>query len=154
MEVYETMLITKVNGYILSESDTDVEILKHMNTRHLHTETKDMGSDCEDVLNNKNCDLALCERYFKSNPIIPTDRELPKSGERYRHFKTGKIIMVIGVSQDTENVGSYSVVYLCKDKDNMDKMWNRPLDMFLSRVDAEKYPEHAGKWRFERLDDD
>ena len=69
-------------------------------------------------------------------------REIPKSGRAYRHFK-GNIIIVLGVATHTETKEDL-VVYM-----HNDKIWARPLDMFLSEVDHEKYPEVKQKYRFE-----
>lgn len=71
-------------------------------------------------------------------------REIPKSGQAYRHFK-GNIIMVLGVATHTETKEDL-VVYM-----HNDKIWARPLDMFLSEVDHEKYPDVTQKYRFERI---
>ncbi len=71
-------------------------------------------------------------------------REIPKSGQAYRHFK-GNIAIVLGVATHTETKEDL-VVYM-----HNDKIWARPLDMFLSEVDHEKYPEVTQKYRFERI---
>lgn len=95
-----------------------------------------------------NCDLALLERHFKHNSDISKfDRPLPQAGEKYKHFKIGKIVEVIGISRHTENQ-EWTVVYRYEDK-----IWNRPLDMFMSEVDHEKYPDVAQKYRFELVEE-
>lgn len=72
------------------------------------------------------------------------NRKLPCEGELWKHFK-GNIVRVIGISQDTEH-NTYSVVYLYEDR-----LFNRPLAMFMSEVDHEKYPDTKQKYRFERM---
>lgn len=53
--------------------------------------------------------------------------------------------MVLGVATHTETKEEL-VVYM-----HNDKIWARPLDMFLSEVDHEKYPDVTQKYRFERI---
>lgn len=80
----------------------------------------------------ENCDLALLTRHFKADNISAEfDRPLPKKGEKYRHFKLGKIVTVIGVSRHTETE-ELTVVY-----EYEGHIWNRPLEMFMSKVDKE-----------------
>lgn len=95
----------------------------------------------------ENCDLALLTRHFKKDNISTEfDRPLPKKGEKYRHFKLGKIVTVIGVSRHTETE-EMSVVY-----EYEGHIWNRPLEMFMSEVDKEKYPNTEQKYRFEKVE--
>lgn len=95
----------------------------------------------------ENCDLALLTRHFKADNISAEfDRPLPKKGEKYRHFKLGKIVTVIGVSRHTETE-ELTVVY-----EYEGHIWNRPLEMFMSEVDKEKYPNAEQKYRFEKVE--
>ena len=66
-------------------------------------------------------------------------------GKRYRHFKGGMyLVNNIAVHSETaELMVVYSSFY------DMQKVWVRPLSMFLSEVDREKYPNVAQKMRFE-----
>ena len=91
----------------------------------------------------KNCDLALLTRHFKKKSSMEFDRPLPKEGEVYRHFKIGKLVTIIGISRHTETE-EVDVVYKCEDT-----IWSRPLEMFMSEVDHEKYPDSTQKYRFE-----
>lgn len=95
-----------------------------------------------------NCDLALLTRHFNHNypPVIDFDRPLPQRGERYRHFKIGKIVKIVGLSRHTENE-EITVVY-----EYNHNLWNRPLSMFMSEVDKEKYPDAEQKYRFEKVE--
>ena len=96
----------------------------------------------------ENCDLALLTRHFKVDNISTEfDRPLPRKGEKYKHFKLGKIVTVIGISRHTETE-EMSVAY-----EYEGHIWNRPLEMFMSEVDKEKYPNAEQKYRFERLSD-
>lgn len=68
-----------------------------------------------------------------------------KARSIYRHFK-GDYMYVIGVAKHSETLEDL-VVY-----EHKGKLWTRPMDMFLSEVDHEKYPEVKQKYRFEEID--
>ena len=63
-------------------------------------------------------------------------REL-QIGRVYRHFK-GDYYLVEGVANDSET-GAPFVIYRKLYGDG--GLWLRPLEMFLSKVDQEKYPD-------------
>ena len=69
-------------------------------------------------------------------------------GRVYRHFK-GDYYLVEAVARDSETEQPV-VIYRKLYADG--GLWVRPLSMFLSRVDREKYPDAAQKWRFELQD--
>lgn len=118
--------------------------------RHLHIQGGDIGDWNEHIpIFQPNCDLYECEKYFKREDGWPVDIDRKVVvGQKYRHFK-GKIVEVLAVSQDTEMPGQFIVVYI--DKDN--QVWHRPLGMFLSEVDHEKYPLVKQKYRFELIEE-
>lgn len=76
-------------------------------------------------------------------------------GGTYRHFK-GFNAHVLALAKHTET-GEELVVYACKatiecrDTEHDERVYARPIDMFLSEVDREKYPNARQKYRFELL---
>lgn len=96
----------------------------------------------------ENCDLALLTKHFKGfcDSAYNFDHPIPQKGEKYKHFKLGKIVTIIGISKHTETE-EISVVY-----EYEGHIWNRPLEMFMSEVDKEKYPNAEQKYRFELVE--
>lgn len=143
--------IFRFSGYLLSNDgyslQAQIKGIKHFAAvdemwQQLHVEESECFElDGED---EENCDLALLARHFKKDATnMQFDRPLPKAGQKYRHFKLGKIVTVIGISRHTETE-EVSVAY-----DYEGTIWNRPIEMFMNEVDRCAYPNAKQKYRFE-----
>ena len=97
--------------------------------------------------NMQNCDLADLEARFNHKPNGNLKLRPLAVGGIYRHFK-GHHVKVLACSIGTE-YGEKIVVY---EHLGDHTIWHRPLEMFLSEVDREKYPDVEQKWRFELVD--
>lgn len=147
--------IFRFSGYLVSNRENislediydDISNVGYAeNWQQLHIEqSEEFNLDGED---KPNCDLALLTRHFKSfcDSAYNFDRPIPQKGEKYKHFKLGKIVTIIGISKHTETE-EISVVY-----EYEGHIWNRPLEMFMSEVDKEKYPNAEQKYRFELVE--
>ncbi len=75
-------------------------------------------------------------------------RPNPRPQEIYRHFK-GNIYQIITLARHSEN-GMKMVVY--QQLYAPYEVYVRPLEMFMSKIDARKYPNETQIYRFEKID--
>lgn len=76
------------------------------------------------------------------------ESRIVKEGQVYKHFK-GTMHRIICIAKHSET--KEDMVVYTHDDDN--EVWARPLDMFLSEVDHERYPEIKQRYRFELQED-
>lgn len=73
------------------------------------------------------------------------NRKPPVSGEIWKHFKNN-YYLIIDLAEHTET-GAILVVY--RQLYPPYRVYCRPLDMFMSETDMNKYPDAPQKYRFE-----
>ena len=100
--------------------------------------------------------LSRDENYIKELKALYkklTRRPIPEPNEIYRHFK-GNYYKIIAVGHHSET-GEQMVVYYDTSKkvSSPSNPCIRPLEMFMSGVDREKYPDVKQKYRFERVEE-
>lgn len=137
------MKLLKISGYVIDEAALlgSCLQLRQMHIEKAEIEDKTLADFPPGV------DLAELEKYFdhRTERVTEYDRPLPQEDEIWRHFK-GNEVKIVGVAQHTE-WNTLGVVYSYDGK-----LFNRPLDMFMSEVDREKYPDALQKYRFERVE--
>lgn len=69
-------------------------------------------------------------------------------GKTYHHFKGKdyKVLLIATDSETNKEVVVYEALY------GRHLIWTRPYDMFISKVDHEKYPDIKQEYRFELVD--
>ena len=79
------------------------------------------------------------------------NRDIPKIGEYFMHFK-GNCYRVIAVGHHSETKERMVVYYDISGKNStINDTCIRTLDMFMSEVDHEKYPDVKQKYRFKKV---
>ena len=80
------------------------------------------------------------------------NRVTPKPFEVYKHFK-GNLYKIIAVGHHSETKEKLVVYYDLSGKNSTEQdPCIRPLQMFMSEVDPDKYPTVEQKYRFEKVD--
>lgn len=92
---------------------------------------------------NKLPTLEEISKMSITDMLTGVGRELPKPYDVYKHFK-GDLYVIIDIATHTETDETL-VIY-----GREHKTWARPLRMFMSEVDHDKYPDAEQKYRFER----
>ena len=79
------------------------------------------------------------------------NRETPNTGEIWKHFK-GNCYTILAVGHHSETKDQLVVYYDLSGKNStLANPCIRPLDMFMSEVDHDKYPDVEQKYRFEKV---
>lgn len=96
-------------------------------------------------------DQSIYVSNFVEICVKKKNRDIPKINEIYRHFK-GNCYRVIAVGHHSETKERMVVYYDISGKNStFFDPCIRPLDMFMSEVDHNKYPDVTQKYRFEKV---
>ena len=89
------------------------------------------------------------ERSFQPGDIVQHFKRTLLSPEELLREPEQYLYDIIGTAEHTET-GEILMVY--RPRYGEQKLYARPLPMFLSEVDREKYPDVAQQYRFEKYD--
>ena len=71
-------------------------------------------------------------------------------GSKYKHFK-GNLYKVLNIGYDSETMNKVVIYEALYDEH---KIWVRPYESFVSKVDKNKYPNVTQEYRFELIKND
>ncbi len=74
-------------------------------------------------------------------------------GKTYRHF-SGNYYRVICIANDstTKIDGENRQIVVYEALDNTHKVWTRPLNLFIEKVDKQKFPDAMQEYKFELVE--
>ena len=119
-------------------------VLGYRGIRHLNIEESNHFDSIEGL--DEECDLTELSKHFKNEEFYMSEREVPEPGQKYRHFKLDKVVTILGIARHTETE-EVEVVY-----EHDGHIWCRPIQIFMSEVDKEKYPDAKQQFRFELVE--
>lgn len=93
---------------------------------------------------------AIIDALNELKDIQEFGRKLPKRGQVWKHFKGG-VYVIDGIANHTERKDKGFVIYHLREDVRASRLWARPVDMFMSRVDVGKYPDVKQFYRFEHI---
>ncbi len=134
----------KLSKYIDYKIFIDVD--RATQRKRILSRNKDKANDFFDIWIKRE-NAYFNELKIKESCDLLMDRTIKIKGI-YKHFK-GNLYYVEDIARNSEDEKLY-VVYRQLYGDNL--LWIRPLDMFLSEVDHNKYPDVKQKYRFELID--
>lgn len=137
---------TEANLVVVAKSS--LSLTHHFYFKNDKYVRSDTGSEYIIELQHESFDWAL-DFISKMQP----NREVTEYSH-WKHFK-GTLAVVITTAKDSET-GEEMVVYKCTGNhgqtNHTDGVYVRPMKMFLSEVDHEKYPDVNTKYRFTKVD--
>lgn len=143
----------KFSGYYLDRDEEfgrgsfQCELSTGLNERNFRQLCIDESHYFDITVEDKNdCSVEELNVHFVSGHEH-FDRALPEPGQKWRHFKNGTVVEIICIAGHSET-GEVEVVYK-----HEDSIWCRPLSMFMSKVDKEKYPYAEQEYRLELIDE-
>lgn len=136
------MKLVRFSGYSLMDDNDELTISGKL--FHFHTDDVTVSDDeGEILLGDRNIDLAKLEEHFVIDDYDAVNNDRIVIGGTYTHFK-GKSVTLITLAKYSENPQMMFAIYSCENG-----IYARLLDMFLSEVDHDKYPNVHQKYRFE-----